>query len=233
MDDHHSIDEWLEAATEGLAEESIRRIREDIQTHFESVAEDLAVTATPREPMQKIFVELLGDPLEANRRYRKSYRTEEDADWDRNVVAETYAGLRRKVRLKKRFGNKVFLGATLLFWVGLFGVTLFNREESGAQTVLYGLIGFPVALLIVFFLLQVSEWWRWKAFLSGYRHKSALAIWAGGVLFFFGLYSLFFIPNLFWLLRTVGIFSWILVLEVDKGIRMYERLKGNEPIRLD
>jgi len=66
-----ALDQWLKAATRGLAADSARRVRTEIQAHYDSARETAIGRGLSAEEADRSAVKDLGDPKAANRQYRK------------------------------------------------------------------------------------------------------------------------------------------------------------------
>ena len=66
-----ALDGWLKQAVRCLSKDSAEQVRNEIQDHFESEREAAMVRGAGPEESERIAVQALGDPREANRQYRK------------------------------------------------------------------------------------------------------------------------------------------------------------------
>ena len=132
---------WLDAATQGLSAESRIRIEEEIRAHFESAREsEMATCANPEEAGLSAIISL-GDPVVANKAYRKVLLTESEAEL-LNAMKKRQSSS-AWTRLFER-SNKIFIVVTQLvvaftIYDGDFGKEL-HSEKAFAIWSVFGFI---------------------------------------------------------------------------------------------
>jgi hypothetical protein len=74
------LDNWLSAATHGLSAESTAQVRAEIREHYQSGYEAALDLGVPSPEAELTAVTALGDPISANRQYRRVLLTAREAN---------------------------------------------------------------------------------------------------------------------------------------------------------
>lgn len=73
------LDGWLKQAVRCLSKDSAEQVRNEIRDHYESEREAAMARGAGSDESERIAVQALGDPREANRQYRKVLLTSSEA----------------------------------------------------------------------------------------------------------------------------------------------------------
>jgi uncharacterized membrane protein len=85
------LDAWLEQAVRCLSRDSASQVRTEIQDHFESEREAAISQGASAGESERIALQALGDPREANRQYRRVLLSSSEAALLRSTNLEAHA----------------------------------------------------------------------------------------------------------------------------------------------
>ena len=165
------LENWLLAATHGLSAESAARVRAEIQEHYQSAHEAALELAVPSREADRAAVAALGDPISANRQYRRVLLTAREANFLFYMTLDVSSLPAPRVTKAKWL-------ARILVAEGVAGVALSTWRNPVGWYLCAVIVGLLLSELLPVDTLacgRAYRWAKWTALTGG----AALTGWYG------------------------------------------------------